>query len=284
MTDDDLSITFAALADPIRRAILTRLSAGEATVNELAEPFPVSLQAVSRHLKVLERAGLISRGKDAQFRPCRLEEAPLGTAVEWIEQHRQMWEERMDRLEVHLRNIRRQNRSTTDAASKHTHTPTEESDMSKTQTVVDADKGEVTITRIYDAPRELVFRAMVEPEQLVEFWGPTGSHVPLESVVIEPWVGGRFESTIVMDDGSGAYPMKGTFTEFVEPEKMTTVEPESNVVSASTFTDLGDGRTEVVIHQTNVPELYRSPEALAGFVTSLDRFDAFLTARVAAAR
>jgi uncharacterized protein YndB with AHSA1/START domain len=151
--------------------------------------------------------------------------------------------------------------------------------MSKTQVVVDADRGEVTITRVYDAPRELVFRALIEPEQFVQFWGPVGTHVPLESVVIEPWAGGRFENTMVLDDGSGEFPMKAVFVEVVEPETLTFREPESNVVSASTFTDLGDGRTEVVIRQSNVPEMYRSPQALAGFETSLDRFDEFLTAQ-----
>lgn len=105
MTDDPLSATFAALADPTRRAILARLATGEATVNELAEPFDITLQAVSRHLKVLENAGLISRGRDAQYRPCRLEAAPLDSAIGWIEQHRQVWQQRFDQLEQHLRNI-----------------------------------------------------------------------------------------------------------------------------------------------------------------------------------
>jgi DNA-binding transcriptional ArsR family regulator len=105
MADDPLSITFAALADPTRRAVLTRLASGEATVNELAEPFDMSLQAVSKHLKVLERAGLITRGRDAQYRPCRFEKEPLNTAVDWIDRHRQVWTERFDRLEQHLRNI-----------------------------------------------------------------------------------------------------------------------------------------------------------------------------------
>ena len=105
MEDDPLSITFAALADPTRRAILARLATGEATVNELAEPFEITLQAVSRHLKVLERAGLISRGRDAQYRPCRLEAASLDSAIGWIEQHRQVWHQRFDQLEEHLRNI-----------------------------------------------------------------------------------------------------------------------------------------------------------------------------------
>jgi DNA-binding transcriptional ArsR family regulator len=105
METDPLSTTFAALADPTRRAILARLATGEATVNELAEPFEITLQAVSKHLKVLERAGLISRGRDAQYRPCHLESAPLDSAIGWIEQHRNIWQQRFDQLEEHLRNI-----------------------------------------------------------------------------------------------------------------------------------------------------------------------------------
>jgi DNA-binding transcriptional ArsR family regulator len=105
MANDPLSITFAALADPTRRAILARLADHEATVNELAAPFDISLQAVSQHLKVLERAGLISRGRDAQYRPCRFEAEPLEPAIEWIERHRQVWKERFDKLEQHLREI-----------------------------------------------------------------------------------------------------------------------------------------------------------------------------------
>ena len=105
MADDELSLTFAALADPTRRAILARLAEGEATVNELAEPFEISLQAISKHLKVLERAGLITRGRDAQWRPCRLEAAPLDAAVGWIEDNRRIWNDRIDRLSQHLREI-----------------------------------------------------------------------------------------------------------------------------------------------------------------------------------
>jgi DNA-binding transcriptional ArsR family regulator len=105
MPTDTLSTTFAALADPTRRDILARLATGEATVNELAEPFEMSLQAVSRHLKVLEHAGLITRGRQAQFRPCRFEAEPLDSALDWIERHRQVWAERFDQLEQHLRTI-----------------------------------------------------------------------------------------------------------------------------------------------------------------------------------
>jgi DNA-binding transcriptional ArsR family regulator len=102
---DTLSATFAALADPTRRAILARLTQGEASVKELSEPFRISPPAITKHLKVLERAGLISRTRDAQWRPCRLEAQPLQEAAEWVEQYRQFWEARFDRLEDYLREM-----------------------------------------------------------------------------------------------------------------------------------------------------------------------------------
>lgn len=106
---DHLSLTFAALADPTRRALLERLADdGEVTVNELADPFPLTLQAISKHLKVLERAGLITRGRDAQLRPARLEGAPLREVAEWIEQYREVWEGRLDRLALRIREIQRE--------------------------------------------------------------------------------------------------------------------------------------------------------------------------------
>ena len=106
MDDARLDLTLAALADPTRRAILARLAAGEATVTELAEPFDMSLPAVSRHLKVLERAGLITRGREAQWRPCRLEPEPLKEVNEWLEQYRRFWDESFDRLDAYLKTLR----------------------------------------------------------------------------------------------------------------------------------------------------------------------------------
>ena len=103
MATDRLSLIFAALADPTRRAILARLSDGEATVTELAEPFDISLPAISRHLKVLERAGLIVRSRDKQWRPSRMQADPLDEAVDWMQSRKQTWEARMDRLDAHLR-------------------------------------------------------------------------------------------------------------------------------------------------------------------------------------
>jgi DNA-binding transcriptional ArsR family regulator len=114
MSPDRLSITFSALADPTRRAILARLSRGETTVNDLAEPFAMSLPAISKHLKVLERTGLIERSRTAQWRPCRLNAKPLKEAVDWLEYYRRFWEESFDRLEVYLQEL--QARETASAA------------------------------------------------------------------------------------------------------------------------------------------------------------------------
>jgi DNA-binding transcriptional ArsR family regulator len=105
MATDQLSVTFAALADPTRRAILERLARGEATVNELAEPFALSLPTVSKHLKVLQQAGLITQGRRAQWRPCRLEAAPLHDVADWVEEYRQFWDESFDRLDDYLREL-----------------------------------------------------------------------------------------------------------------------------------------------------------------------------------
>jgi DNA-binding transcriptional ArsR family regulator len=111
MATDHLSTTFAALADPTRRAILARLAQGEATVNELAEPFALSLPAVSKHLKVLQRAGLVSQGRKAQWRPCRLETAPLHEVANWMEDYRQFWDESYHRLDVYLHELKTQARA-----------------------------------------------------------------------------------------------------------------------------------------------------------------------------
>ena len=107
MSQDRLNLTFAALADPTRRAILARLATGEASVLELAEPFDMSLPAISKHLKVLERAGLIGRGRDAQRRPCRLQAAPLKEISDWTEQYRRNWEESFDKLDDYLQHLQK---------------------------------------------------------------------------------------------------------------------------------------------------------------------------------
>ncbi|HEX4168857.1 MAG TPA: metalloregulator ArsR/SmtB family transcription factor [Bryobacteraceae bacterium] len=111
MLGDHLSETFAALADPTRRAILARLASGETSVTELAEPFELSLPAISKHLKVLERAGLIARSREAQWRPCKLEPRPLKEVADWIEDYRRFWEESFDRLDEYLRELKKKEKS-----------------------------------------------------------------------------------------------------------------------------------------------------------------------------
>ena len=146
--------------------------------------------------------------------------------------------------------------------------------MSETSTNL----GEVRITRVFDAPRELVFRCMLEPEHLTHFWGPVGVSTPVDKITIDARPGGVFETVMVNDETGDEYPSRGVFVEIIEPERIVWAEPgvEGGMMNSSTFTDLGDGRTEVFIHQTNVPEMYRSPEAQAGFQSSLDRFADYL--------
>jgi uncharacterized protein YndB with AHSA1/START domain len=138
--------------------------------------------------------------------------------------------------------------------------------------------GEVTITRIYEAPRQLVWECMVTPEHLTHFWGPPGISTPLEDIVIEPWVGGRFDTVMVSDATGERFPNTGFFVEVDPPATLSFSETGAadGMITVSTFTDLGNNRTEVVIHQRNVPAMYRSPEALAGFNASLDRFVDYL--------
>jgi len=121
MLADPLTTTFSALADPTRRAILARLISGEASVTQLAEPFSMSLPAVSKHLKVLERAGLIARGREAQWRPCRLAAGPLKDVSDWVEHYRRFWAESFDRLDDYLREVQRtENRGKSDRSRKRT--------------------------------------------------------------------------------------------------------------------------------------------------------------------
>lgn len=143
--------------------------------------------------------------------------------------------------------------------------------------------GTVRHTRVFTAPRELVFRCMLTPEHLTHFWGPTGMSTPLEGITVEPRPGGLFETVMVADDGPGRYTMSARYDEIVEPERIAWTEVGSGVRSVSTFTDLGDGRTEVVIEQSNVPQAYLTPEAQAGFLTSLDKLETHLGTLTASA-
>jgi uncharacterized protein YndB with AHSA1/START domain len=134
--------------------------------------------------------------------------------------------------------------------------------------------GELIHRRVFRAPRELVWRCLTEPAELARFWGPSGMATPVEGIVVELHPGGRFETLMVGEHGS--HRMVATFTEVVALERLAWIEPASGMHSTSTLLDLGDGRTEVVIHQRHVPEPMRTPEARAGFLTSLDKLEAHL--------
>jgi uncharacterized protein YndB with AHSA1/START domain len=138
------------------------------------------------------------------------------------------------------------------------------------------DTGELTYTRVFDAPRELVFRCMLEPEHLTHFWGPAGVSTPPEAIKVDPRPGGVFETVMVNDSDGSRYPTRAVYVEITEPERIVWTEPSSGVTTTSTFRDLGGTRTELQIRQANAPDGYRSPEARAGFETSLDRFAVYL--------
>jgi uncharacterized protein (TIGR03083 family) len=138
--------------------------------------------------------------------------------------------------------------------------------------------GEFTITRIFDAPRELVFRCMISPEHLTHFWGPVGVTAPIEHIAVDPRPGGVFETVMVNADGS-TYPTSAVFLEVTEPERLVWLEKFSGMTTTTDFTDLGGTRTEVRIKQTNAPAEFLTPETQAGFMSSLDKFASHLALR-----
>jgi uncharacterized protein YndB with AHSA1/START domain len=137
---------------------------------------------------------------------------------------------------------------------------------------------ELVYNRVFDAPRELVWRCLTEPAELAQFWGPRGMSTPLDGIVVELHTGGRFETAMLGEHGS--HWMVATFTEVVAPERLAWLETATGMHTTSTLVDLGDGSTEVVIHQRHVPEAMRSPEARAGFLTSLDKLEDHLAQRL----
>jgi uncharacterized protein YndB with AHSA1/START domain len=138
--------------------------------------------------------------------------------------------------------------------------------------------GEMTYRRIHAAPRELLFDCMTQPAHLTHFWGPAGTSTPIDKITVDLRPGGAFETVMISDDGGGEYTMRAVYVEVNRPGKLVWTEPDAagGMTTTITFTDLGGGRTEVVTHQECVPAAYLSPEAQAGFQTSLDRCDAYV--------
>ena len=140
--------------------------------------------------------------------------------------------------------------------------------------------GEMTYRRIHAAPSELLFDCMTQPEHLTHFWGPAGTTTPIGGIIVDLRPGGVFETAMIIDDGGGEYTMRAVYVEVDRPGRLVWTEPgvEGGMTTTITFADLGDGRTEVITHQTNLPAMFRSPKAQAGFATSLDRFGAYVAA------
>jgi uncharacterized protein YndB with AHSA1/START domain len=136
----------------------------------------------------------------------------------------------------------------------------------------------VTFTRIFNAPRDLVFECMTTPEHLTHFWGPVGVSTPIENITVDLRPGGVFDTVMVNDANGEEYPNHGVYVEVSPPERLVFTEPgvEGGMTTSITFSDLGDGRTETVTHQTNVPEMYRTTEAREGMESSFTRFDVYL--------
>jgi uncharacterized protein YndB with AHSA1/START domain len=136
--------------------------------------------------------------------------------------------------------------------------------------------GELNFARVFGAPRELVFRCMVEPEHLTHFWGPIGVSTPLEKILVDARPGGAFETVMVNEVDGSEYVMRAVFDEVVEPDRLVWTDLSTGMMTTATFSDFGDSVTEVRIRQTKVSQFLRSPESQAGFLSSLDRFAAYL--------
>lgn len=139
-----------------------------------------------------------------------------------------------------------------------------------------ADPAELVFTRVFDAPRELVFQCMTQPEHLTHFWGPAGTSAPIEHIRVDARPGGAFETVMINDADGSRYPTQAVYDEVAEPERLVWTEAHSGMTVTVTFTDLSGTRTGVEIRQAKVPAAFRSPEAQAGFLTSLDRFAGYL--------
>jgi uncharacterized protein YndB with AHSA1/START domain len=142
--------------------------------------------------------------------------------------------------------------------------------------------GEMTYRRVHQAPRELLFDCMTQPRHLTRFWGPEGTSTPADGITVDLRPGGVFETVMISDADGSQYTMRAIYVEVTRPERLIWTEPdiEDGMTTTVTFHDLGDGRTEIVTHQTNMPEAFLSPQAQAGFATSLDRFDSYVAGLV----
>lgn len=259
---DPLSLTLSALADPTRRAIVARLGTGEATVSQLAEPFDMSFPAISRHLKVLERAGLVEQGRDAQFRPRRLKAEPLRDLAAWLEDYRRHWDRSLDHLDAYLKDIQKR-RKQMNAQLKADTRP------------------ELTIRRSFDAPRSLVFEMWTDGEHLKRWCCPTGFTIPFSEGDIRP--GGRFRSCMRSPEGEDHW-LGGTYVEIVPDEKIAFTHAwqdadgnaEHETLVTITLTEAAPGKTSLTLHQAFFLNTASRDGHLSGWQETLDQLERYL--------
>jgi uncharacterized protein YndB with AHSA1/START domain/DNA-binding transcriptional ArsR family regulator len=251
---DGLSAAFAALADPTRRSILTRLRTGPLTVGDLAARYAMSRPAVSQHLAVLERAGLVARDRRGQWRECRLETEGLDAAAAWIEAQRAGWVERFDALDEHLEHGRGD--------------PEREGDREMTDTT----QG-FSLARDFDATPEQVWRAWTDADEAARWWHPRGMTTPRESVAIDARVGGRYEYTMVDDTTGERYVTGGTYRE-VEPFSrlvFTWGVPDDDAAPIATVTiEAAGDRTRMTFDLRGVEGSAGDGSYYDGWVSALD--------------
>ena len=285
MADDQLSRVFAALADPTRRDMVARLAVGDATVGELADPYDVSVQAVSKHIKVLTDAGLVSQSKDAQRRPCHLEAEVFDLMTKWIERYRQQAQERYERLDAVLAEMRGDERPT-----HHRHRRARSSVMNATsnryQVSIEADPTLpiIRMTRDFDATPAQLMRAHTDPELFARWVGPNG----METKILD-WdatTGGRWRYVAGRDGEE--YGFHGCFHEVGEDRIVQTFtfdgQPDGVALETLRFEDLGDGRTR--LHAQSLVDSFegRDQWLASGMETGVDEGYAKLDALVAELR
>jgi uncharacterized protein YndB with AHSA1/START domain/DNA-binding transcriptional ArsR family regulator len=237
----DFDLIFGALSDPVRRSIVGRLAEGEATVLELAEPFPISLPAVSRHLKVLEHSGLIGRGRDGRRRPCRLQPEPLADVAAWAEHTRAAWEGRLDRLDDYLRRPSVTHRG-----------PAMSSPPSMDDPASWALDREIVLVRVFDAPRHAVFAAWTDPAAFCQWFGPEGFTCAVHEMDARP--GGRARFDMVTGDGT-VLPNRFDYVSVVPGERLVfdhgsdVDDDPARFRVTITFDEQTDGKTVLTLRQ-----------------------------------
>ena len=267
--DDRLDRAFMALADPVRRRIIARLSRGPATVNELAEPFQITKQAVSKHIQVLEQAGLVTRSRDAQRRPVHLDAAQLEALTAWIDRYRLIHEQQFRNLDALLATTSGADAATSRSRPRGRHRTGSNGIMTTTTNPVTVNAPEglpfIEIVREFDAPVEAVFRAHRDPELVKQWLGPRGYEMDIERWDFTSQGGYRY---VHRNPEGEEYAFNGTFHTVRENEfAVQTFEfeglPDVVAIESMTFEDLGDGRTRLRIHST-----YPTVEARDGMVAS----------------